>query len=759
MPKARQTVRGFLAGLSILAILISSAPRVAAQQSPPRLVSVSGELQVRGRTARLDILVNVPPGADSSAAGQRALAAVGASPPRSRRPPAPDYSLTGQKWPQFFDRDPRNNYVLQFYNPAGDLSGGAAQAALLNAEATWSSVRTSSARFQFGGVTTRCPSLFAFFLPPDLCPVADPFDGFNDVGWLDLASAFPDPNILGLTFSIWNVNTGSFIEADVALDPRIFSAPPLPTGTPPPGPPPPPPPGGATAAAPTALFDVESVMVHENGHVLGLDHTADPASVMYPFLAPGEIRRTLSRLDSGAVSFLYPHRQIPEPSLARPQPFAGTFTAVARLGDPAPGAGNVYVNDFEPFELNDSGVAAYAADFTNPTVTGEGAFLAGSSGATLLAGTGLPAPGGGTFGAGVWQNVGVNSAGDAAFAFTLDMYPFSHLLGLNSGVYRYDARQARLGPVLVPFVTPAPGGGVFQGTYGYADLNGFGDVVFAGILPTTQGISGTLGMGVFRAARGGSIERVAAPGDPAPGGGIFDFADSPAINDRGDIAFGAHVRGEDCITLPSQSVRIFCGKSLYLKRSGGAIQSIVHQGDPAPGGGVFRYAFNPAINGKGDVAFIGDVTPAPDAGFDLGVFLYLGGKLTRVAGPGSPMPGGGGFVTASAIHGNLSLSEGGDVAFSAALDTYSWATGVQDMGVYIWSNGTLHLIVRTGSELPGIGEVISLTPPDRLGYPQPLSGAALNNRGQVLFTATVQQLGSWNGALIVATLPAPGWTP
>ena len=52
--------------------------------------------------------------------------------------------------------------------------------------------------------------------------------------------------------------------------------------------------------------------------------------------------------------------------------------------------------------------------------------------------------------------------------------------------------------------------------------------------------------------------------------------------------------------------------SLSVVPVAGQIISIAHQGDPAPGGGTFRLAFGPAINNRGDVAFIGDLTPAPD---------------------------------------------------------------------------------------------------------------------------------------------------
>ena len=46
----------------------------------------------------------------------------------------------------------------------------------------------------------------------------------------------------------------------------------------------------------------------------------------------------------------------------------------------------------------------------------------------------------------------------------------------------------------------------------------------------------------------------------------------------------------------------------------GAIQSIAHQGDPAPGGESYRLAFGAVVNNRGDIVFIGDLTPPPDTG-------------------------------------------------------------------------------------------------------------------------------------------------
>lgn len=51
--------------------------------------------------------------------------------------------------------------------------------------------------------------------------------------------------------------------------------------------------------------DFESVLIHELGHILGLDHTTDTDSVMYPKLAAETKRRKLTRLEIQKLSCIY----------------------------------------------------------------------------------------------------------------------------------------------------------------------------------------------------------------------------------------------------------------------------------------------------------------------------------------------------------------------------------------------------------------------------------------------------------------------
>lgn len=432
-------------------------------------------------------------------------------------------------------------------------------------------------------------------------------------------------------------------------------------------------------------------------------------------------------------------------SLAQPD---YSLMPLAFLGNQAPGGG-VFAGDFEPFGLNDRSEAVFVADLD--PAAGEGIFLARKGQLSQIVRVGQDAPGGGTFAFLDLGRPALNTNGDVSFAFALEPFNFpSEPLGINSGVYRFSQNTNTVTPVLVPGVTPVPGGGTFAGTFFNTSINNRGDIVFSGMVPATIGPGAPigLGMGLFQADKKDQITKVVGPGDPAPGGHTFDYATNGWINTPGDIAFGAHVKEDECLslgqTLPSF---IFCAESVYVKSAAtGQIQSIAHQGAPAPGGGTYRLAFGPVLNNQGEIAFIGDLTPAPGFGENLAVFLHTSGSTVPVARPGDPMPGGGNLLRASFFVVDYHMNNHGEVAFSGVLDTPTPSeTPGSDTGLYVFSHGSLRLVARTGTVIPDVGKIARLGSPN---FPLPLSGAANNDRGQVFFTAT---LTDGRGVLLLAT--------
>jgi hypothetical protein len=461
----------------------------------------------------------------------------------------------------------------------------------------------------------------------------------------------------------------------------------------------------------------------------------------------------------------------PRDAQAKPQGYI--FTKIATLA--APGGGP-FVNDFEPGGLNSRGDIAFGTDvsigafgrvclFDSLDHSCEGVFLGPHNGQiTELGRTDGAAPGGGKFASpGFLGPVGLNDPGDMVFDIYLQ--PFTLPFGVNAGSYRYSHTTHNVTPVVMPGITPVPGGGTFQGVFFQPTINNRGDVVFAGIVHTEDGVHVPgedyigLGSGIFRADPKGSIAKVVVPGDAAPGGGKFDYAVEPWVNDGGDVSFIGHKAGEESVVplFPPQDVLISALGGLYVKQGGtGRVSTVVHAGDLAPGGGNFRQALHDVMNNRGDIVFGGDLTPAPSANQSIGAFVYSSGKITAVARPGDALPGGGNLVSASLNGGNFHINNRGDVVFSGVLDTDVDGDGVPDTGLFQWSHGQLSVIARTGTVIPGLGTVELLGSPSQIIVPPPpffttTSGAINNDVGQVLFQAT---LTNGDGVFLLAT-PRP----
>lgn len=425
-------------------------------------------------------------------------------------------------------------------------------------------------------------------------------------------------------------------------------------------------------------------------------------------------------------------------------PISYDFMVIASLHQAAPGGGT-FTHDFEPNIINDRGDALFVADVSTG---GEGVFLRSEGQLLQIARAGQAAPGGGIFDSSVFGPSGINEQGDVACVLALS--PFSFPLGVNAGLYRSSQNTT----ALTPNLTAVPGGdGTFAGVSFQPRMNNQGDIVVGMDFPTDQGIHVPgedyvrLGVGIFLADRRNRLHRIVGPGDLAPGGGSFDYADSPSINDAGDIAFDGHIAGEECITMLPQSIFINCAESVFLRKAGtGKTQLIAHQGAAAPGGGVFRHLFGPILNARGEMVLMGDLTEPPGYNETLGIYFYDGTALVRVAGPGDRMPGGGSLLTTSALEGNFFVNNSGEVVFNATLDT-------GEQGVYVWTRGSITVMARTGTIIPGVGVVDrtifgSPVPPGFPVFDTPSAGAVNNDRSQILFGVSLLD---GRGVLLIAT--------
>ena len=241
-------------------VLIFALP--ASAQAGARVASATGVKQVNGKALYVDVVVAVPAGETAQQATDRALGEQGA---RRAKPPSAGgagthekYFYTGLKW------DPPS--VAQNYNASGQRLNNA-KTALTNTYSDWSTVLDSTYRIGYGSDTNRCPSLV------DECPGVQGNDGNNDVGWASLGGS-----TLGVTWF-----TPSTPEADMALNTSFTWK--------------------STCGSGGSGYDVETVFLHENGHVAGLDHARRRDSVMYPsYQSPS---CTLFDYDKRSIANLY----------------------------------------------------------------------------------------------------------------------------------------------------------------------------------------------------------------------------------------------------------------------------------------------------------------------------------------------------------------------------------------------------------------------------------------------------------------------
>jgi Matrixin/Carboxypeptidase regulatory-like domain len=224
-----------------------------------RLASRFGEAMVGGRRLIVHVTVAVPTGWDENAVAENALRDHGARPIQRS-----EFTLEGIRWDQF-SNGPTSDAVPLHYNPAGEPL--AALTSLTSAQATWNNVVESTFTFSYAGTTTRCPSLVGE------CPGPQTFDGYNDVGWVAMGGCCT----LGVTW----YSTGTDDEADTALNSRF-----------------------RWTTSSGSGFDVETVLLHEIGHTLGLGHSSVIGAIMEATYAG--VRRSLHEDDKRGVTYLYP---------------------------------------------------------------------------------------------------------------------------------------------------------------------------------------------------------------------------------------------------------------------------------------------------------------------------------------------------------------------------------------------------------------------------------------------------------------------
>ena len=226
---------------------------------------------------------------------------------------------------------------------------------------------------------------------------------------------------------------------------------------------------------------------------------------------------------------------------------------------------------------------------------------------------------------------------------------------------------------------PVPGGGRLSefARHPVPSLNAAGKVAFgAGVT------GGTATDGVFLASNG-ALKVIALTGAAAPGvpnGTFLDF-DTPVLNDNDEIAFVASVRrGRETI------------QALYLHR-GGKLVKLVASGEPSPKGGTFEGFGVPAMNQKGVIGFAATIERGPVLG---GIFVAGTRDLTLLVGAGQTVADGGMLVRFSE---RLAIDDDDNVAFGAHLNV----NGSEGEAVFVANVSGLTRVVAVGDAAPGGG--------------------------------------------------------
>ncbi len=286
---SRRNILAIIAVLALSAGLAMLGADSASANGNGRVIAVTGVASVDNEQVLVHIIAVVNAGRSDQEVAEAALRGVNA-----RGLTASDYTLLANSWDQFSDGNAGNDYVVQRYNAIGEPSG--ARAAIDLSRATWNGADSPFAFQVPMGTTNICPSLV------NECKGRQAFDGNNDIAWMKLR----DANTLGVTWSGTSTD-----EADVAFNTNFTWS----------------------NDDPASAIDIETVALHELGHVAGIGHSDVIGSIMEPVYAG--IRRTLTADDIAALQAWYGSTG---GATATPEPTPDTTPTATPTPEPSPTA-------------------------------------------------------------------------------------------------------------------------------------------------------------------------------------------------------------------------------------------------------------------------------------------------------------------------------------------------------------------------------------------------------------------------------------
>ena len=428
-----------------------------------------------------------------------------------------------------------------------------------------------------------------------------------------------------------------------------------------------------------------------------------------------ETSRNLGVNNNSAKTVVRIHDTVQRPQISLPQQHYGVSStrapsgsicgveSLAAHGQVAPNTNGGTLNPvafINPTTVNASGRIAFNSQVDGSN-RNQGVFVADSNGTitAIAIGCGLPGGGGDTtsmcgdaspigghFGGfffGTFFTPDINDAGDVLFFCDVNGGDSRRALFLYRGATGEIVKVAAIGD-------SSPIGGTF-GAVGPGSLNNNGQVVFL------ASAVGTINSDIFMWDNG-VVTKVAAVGDPAPGGGTYTFLGTesagfpdgtnvpvgplPDINDSGQLAFRAIVSGG--ITQLGIVVRTAQVDEWYVKVP-----------DPTPIGGTYFDMQAASINSAGQIAFFADYHPTPET-TNSGWFAGAPGNWRKVVVFFDPIDGGQCLGLAFSRNPMQTIDAAGNVVFWANLDS----NGTSDRLVLGLTDGNLLIAARRGDPTP-----------------------------------------------------------
>jgi hypothetical protein len=364
----------------------------------------------------------------------------------------------------------------------------------------------------------------------------------------------------------------------------------------------------------------------------------------------------------------------PQPVAAAPSPAAGPSGPVAairlivRTGERAPDGGNI--TEFADPSLNDHGEIAFGAE-TNVQEAAQALYVWRGGRLTTLVAAGQRAPlAGGTFY--TLSDVVLNNRGTVTF--------LGRTTDRDARLGIYAVRAGTVTPVVVTGQR-APSGGVYT-DFANPTVNDHDLIAFVGRT------NGTGTEGLYTSSDGATSTAVMG-GWPAPSGGVFLFFldGSPALNDRGEVAFIAATTEHS-----TQGVYVL---------QGGRIATVVTTDDTAPVGGPFTEFGFVNLTNSGTVGFVGRTARST-----VREALYTTGRsaLVTVARQGDIVADGVPLTTFT----NALMNEAEDIVFEPGIVQFP---DVYPHTIYLARRSGVAVLARAGQSAPGGGRFTAFSQP------------------------------------------------